>query len=131
MTDGNPTAAIVDAIDEMVAEDNLTTRSGLKLIIKVFREGMIMVGGMDRRLIEMEQAYIRFTNTNDAARRVEEENQRELASIKTDNHTLFTEVIPEMRAAMRALKWIAGIGTAIITAFLIGLVTGQIQIIRP
>jgi hypothetical protein len=29
------------------------------------------------------------------------------------------------------MKWIGGIMTAIITAFLIGLVTGQIQIIRP
>ena len=121
---GNTTAALVEALDELLDDDeNLQTRSGLKLSLKLFREGMLIVGDMDKVIKEMSQAYIRFTNTNDAARKVEEENQRELAAINA--------FLPEIRSTMTILKWIGGIATAVLTALLIGIATGQLVIVRP
>ena len=112
----NPTAAIVEQIDGMVNDGNLTTRTGLRLIISVFREGMIIVGNMDQRMSELETAYVRFTTTMSNAKELEEQNKKAL-----------TEIVP----IFKAVKWIGGILTTLLAAFLIALVTGQIKIVRP
>jgi len=116
MSDTNPTSAIVKKIDEMVESGNLTTRVGLGLIITVFREGMVLVGKMDSRMSELENAYVRFTNTMSDAKTIEQENKKSLA-----------DIVP----AMKALKWIGGIVTVVLTALAVGLATGQLQIVRP
>lgn len=129
---GNTAAAIASAIDELLKDnENLATRSGLKLILKVFSEGMVIVGKMDKRLQEMEEAYIRFTNINSAAMELEQENKSKVQAVQTQINSLHIEVLPEIRSTLKALKWIGGVVTAIITALLIGIVTGQLQLVRP
>lgn len=129
---GNTAAAIASAIDELLKDnDNLATRSGLKLILKVFSEGMVIVGKMDKRVAEMEQAYARFTNINSAAMELEEENKSKVAAVQTQINSLHVEVLPEIKSTMRLLKWVGGVLTAIITAVSIMLITGQLQWVRP
>lgn len=129
---GNTAAAIASAIDELLKDnENLATRSGLKLILKVFSEGMVIVGKMDKRVSEMEQAYARFTNINSAAMELEEENKTRIAAVQSQINSLHIEVLPEIRSTLKALKWIGGVVTAIITALLIGIATGQLQLVRP
>lgn len=129
---GNTAAAIASAIDELLKDnENLATRSGLKLILRVFGEGMVIVGRMDKRVKEMEEAYIRFSNINSAAMELEQENKSKVAAVQTQINSLHVEVLPEIRSTLKALKWIGGVVTAIITALLIGIVTGQLQLVRP
>ena len=129
---GNTAAAIASAIDELLKDnENLATRSGLKLILRVFSEGMVIVGKMDKRLKDMEEAYIRFTNLNSAAMDLEEENKSKVAAVQTQINSLHIEVLPEIKSTMRMLKWAGGILTAVITALLIMLATGQLQLVRP
>ena len=132
MSNGNTTAAIVDAIDSLVKEnENLETRIGLKLIIRVFREGMVIVGGMDKRISELNEAYTRFANINSAAMELEEENKSKVAAVQAQINSLHIEVLPEIRSTLKALKWIGGVATAVITTLLLMLITGQLQLVRP
>jgi hypothetical protein len=109
----NPTAAIVEQIDDLVNEGNLSTRVGLRLIISVFREGMVIVGNMDSRMRELENAYVRFTNTMDGAKTAEEENRKALA-----------EIVP----TFRLVKWIGiAVGTLII-GLIWALLTGKADV---
>lgn len=129
---GNTAAAIASAIDDLLKDnENLATRSGLKLILKVFSEGMVIVGKMDKRVSEMEQAYARFTNINSAAMELEEENKTKIAAVQTQINSLHIEVLPEIKSTMRMLKWVGGILTGIITTLLIMFITGQLQLVRP
>lgn len=125
---GNTAAAIASAIDNLLQdEENLTTRSGLKLVLKVFSEGMVIVGKMDARVASMEQAYLRFTNLNDEARKIEEENQRELVSVKSQISNLEKDVLP----TLKTLKWVGGVITAVIAALAISIATGKLVITTP
>lgn len=125
---GNTAAAIASAIDELLKDnENLATRSGLKLILKVFSEGMVIVGKMDKRVSEMEQAYTRFTNVNNAAMELEQENKSKVAAVQAQINSLHIEVLPEIKSTMRMLKWAGGIATTIFTTILIALITGKLQ----
>ena len=129
---GNTAAAIASAIDELLKDnENLATRSGLKLILRVFSEGMVIVGKMDKRLKDMEEAYIRFTNLNSAAMDLEEENKSKVAAVQAQINSLYIDVLPDIKSSLKALKWIGGIITAVITAVSIMLITGQLQLVRP
>jgi hypothetical protein len=110
----NPTAVIVEQIDQMVQEENLTTRSGLRLIISVFREGMVIVGNMDSRMSELENAYVRFTNTMSTAKELEEENKKTLA-----------DIVP----TFRIVKWVGVTLGGLIILLIWSLVTGKASVI--
>lgn len=110
----NVTSAIVERIDQMVEDENLTTRTGLRLIISVFREGMVVVGGMDSRMRELEGAYVRFTNTMSAAKNVEENNQ-----------SLLREIVP----TFKIVRWLGVTIGGLIVVLIWSIVTGKVELI--
>ena len=112
--DSNTTAAIVEKIDEMVESGNLTTRSGLSLVVTVFREGMVILGGMNKRVRDLEEAYVRFTNTMNAAKGLEETNRKALA-----------EIIP----TIQIVKWIGVTLGGLIALLIWSLLTGKAAIL--
>lgn len=116
----NQTSVVVEKIDQMVEAGNLTTRSGLSLVITVFREGMLIVGSMEKRMQDLETAYIRFTNTMSEARDAEEENRKTFEGLRK---TLSEDIMP----TMKILKWIGGILTAVIIAIVIAWLTGKLK----
>ncbi len=134
MSDGNGNTAVAlsEAIFDLLKdEENLTTRSGMKLTLKTFGQGMVFVAGMEKRLSEMEQAYARFTNIMNSAKELEEENKNKVAAVQTQINSLHIEVLPEIKSTLKALKWIGGIITSVIVVIVTMLLTGQLQIIRP
>ena len=134
MTNGNGyvAAAIAEQINDLLSNDeNLETRTGMKLVLRAFSQGMIFVAGMDKRLVEMETAYIRFTNTMNGAMELEEENKSRLNAQQTQINSLHMEVLPEIKSTLKVLKWLGGIITAVITLVITMLITGQLQLVRP
>lgn len=129
---GNIAAAIAEQINDLLSNDeNLETRTGMKLVLRAFSQGMIFVAGMDKRLVEMEQAYLRFTNIMNAAKELEEENKTKLAAQQTQINSLHTEILPEIKSTLKVLKWLGTIITGIITLVISMLITGQLQLVRP
>lgn len=128
---GNVIAAVVEQINSLVKDDTLETKSGLKLVTGAFVQGMIVVGAMDKRISEMEQAYARFTNIMNGAMSLEEENRNRLNAQQTQINSLHMEVLPEIKSTLKVLKWLGGIITGIITIVISMLITGQLQLVRP
>lgn len=129
---GSVAAAIAEQINDLLSNDeNLETRTGMKLVLRAFSQGMIFVAGMDKRLVEMEQAYIRFTNTMTAAMSVEEENKAKLKALEIQINSLYVEVLPEFKSTLKTLKWLGGVLTSVIVVILTMLLTGQLQLVRP
>ena len=112
--DSNTTAAIVEKIDEMVDKGNLTTRSGLSLIVTVFREGMVILGGMNKRVRDLEEAYVRFTNVMNAAKAVEDENKK-----------MLIDIIP----TIKIVKWVGVTLGGLIALLIWSLLTGKAAIL--
>ena len=112
--DSNTTAAIVEQIDKMVDKGNLTTRSGLSLIVTVFREGMVILGGMNKRVRDLEEAYVRFTTTMNKAKELEEANQKALA-----------DIIP----TIKIVKWVGVTLGGLIALLIWSLLTGKATVL--
>jgi hypothetical protein len=98
----------------MVDKGNLTTRSGLSLIVTVFREGMVILGGMNQRVRDLEEAYVRFTNVMNAAKTVEDENKKAL-----------TDIIP----TIQVVKWIGLTLGGLIALLIWSLLTGKATVL--
>jgi len=113
MTDSNPTSVIVQQIDQMVQDEDLTTRSGLRLIISVFREGMVILGDMDTRMKELENAYVRFTNTMSVAKDLEKDNNKKLQ-----------EIVP----VFNLVKWVGMTLGGLIIILIWSLITGTASV---
>lgn len=110
---GSVTTAIVEKIDRMVESGNLTTREGQSLMITVFREGMVTVGKMSKRQIELEAAYVRFANAMSDANTIEQEN-----------HKLLAQVLP----VFQVVKWVGGALGLLILTLLWQIITGKVTI---
>lgn len=110
---GSATIAVVEKIDEMVESGNLSTREGQSMLITVFREGMVTMGSISKRMIELETAYVRFVNTASAGKTLEEENKKTLQ-----------EIVP----TFKAVKWVGTILIGSIVLLLWQIFTGQVTI---
>lgn len=116
MAESSSANDVVNRIDKMIESGNLTTRVGLSLIVSVFRDGMVIVGGFDKRMRELEEAYVRFTNTMSAARDLEASNKK-----------LLDEILP----TFRVVKWIGATLGGLIIILIWTLLTGQVEIVKP
>jgi len=113
MSDAPATKDVIDRIDRLMESGNLTTRAGLSLIVSVYRDGMMIVASFDERMREVEEAYVRFTNTMSRAVELEESNKKTM-----------DEILP----TYRMVKWIGlALGTLII-GLIWALLTGKAEV---
>lgn len=113
MGEAPATKDVIDRVDRLMETGNLTTRAGLSLIVSVYRDGMMIVSGFDERMRELEEAYVRFTNTMSQARDLEAANKKAL-----------DEILP----TFRLVKWVGlALGTLII-GLIWALLTGKADV---
>jgi uncharacterized protein YllA (UPF0747 family) len=119
----NSTDAVIEQIDELLQSENLTTRSGLKLVMSAFRGGMVFMSGVDKQMREVQDAYIRFTNVMAEKKQVEEANSEAIEKLQN--------AVAGITPAITVVKWLGVTVGGLIVILIWSLITGQVVIVQP
>lgn len=78
----NPADSIIERVDQLVKDDQITTRTGLKLLVPAFRDGLVLIADVSSKVDSLQSAYVRFTNTMAKRLELEETNNKLLTEMK-------------------------------------------------
>ena len=124
MTDAvNSTDAVIEQIDNLLKSENLTTRTGLTLVMSAFRGGMVFMSGVDKRIQDMEQAYIRFTNIMSEKKQIEEANADAIGDLE--------KAVAGISTIASVAKWLGVTVGGLVVVLIWSLITGQVVIVKP
>lgn len=109
----HPSDLVVQRIDELLKDDSLNTRAGLKLVMSAFREGLILMSAVEARQNVVEQAYIRFANIESEAR---------------EEMKIMRDAVDKMLPVYKVMIWAGGIIGVALLMLLWQVFTGQVSI---
>lgn len=113
MAQANPADVIVEQMDDLLENGDLSTKNGLRFAFTVLRQALTVVNQMEKRVIEAENAYVGLSKTTS-----EQSTRFEKYAQKTD--TMWT--------GYRILVWVSSAFGLSVIAAIWSLITGQATI---
>lgn len=110
----NSANKLLEQMDELLEEEDLSTKNGLRFAFTVLREAMATLYDMEDRVKQAETAYVAISkNTSDVATRFEDVSKR--VNVMWVGYQMLTWVATVFGISIIALIWSLITGAATIT----------------